>query len=177
MIDRQNPVDYFRSKAFGLFFFLMLVVCAANYLLANVGFKFPGKIHFLLFPAAVISYFMHFDLICDDHLPHDPYRYYLAGRAKILLPLVWLNHLIQEWQPRITKQAWHKHRALLIFGPAELILCLAVSPLLKLSLGWPLVLACAFSIAAAFYSVSLFIVLYESISSRYNSWKWANRTL
>ena len=143
----MTNIVYFFGGFFALVFLINLLLVWA--------FSLPGKIHYLLFPLALAGFYTHFCLICL-HNGNQEDKYYLVGRGKLLFPIILVCRLVIKIDPQVKKQAWHKHRGLLIAGPLYFALALLITSLaFQASLSWPLIIVFLISITAGYYSVSI----------------------
>lgn len=135
---------------FGAFFALIFLI---NLLLVW-AFQLPKALHWLLFPLALAGFYTHFCLICCHD--SDQNMFHLIGRGKLLFPIILVCQLALKLTPGIKKQAWHKHRGLLIAGPIYFFLALLITALaFQTPLSWPLITVFLISITAGYYSVSV----------------------
>lgn len=158
-----SGIDYNRNfglKIDLLFIFIVGIAFALIALLANAIFRFPPKILYVLYPVALLCYFFHFDLLNAEK--ENPY---LEAAPPAFRWISRINQGIVRLFPSIEKQQWHKHRALLLIGPAATLVSLLGAISLGFPFSWPLVLVCAFSAAAGYYSISALPTLWLKIES------------
>jgi len=135
-----------------LIILVMLIIFSFNLILSHLIFHFPGRIHWPFLITALLSFYVHFSLICLGKETKD--LFFITGRAKLLFPILIYTYILTQFLPKIKQQEWHKHRALIILGPVNLILCLGGIYLLHIPVNFPAVLVSAFSVLAGYYSIS-----------------------